>query len=195
MSELLFQPEDFQKTSLRLSTAHECKLARDLWPGLSSLVKGKGENYSLLVLGLCEIKRQAGLKGEMGEKKHHPLLKSELINYQQKLAHEVRERAKMHECISLHQQSAFINLSVLVEGQIILRNSTRKRGILPQDSRTGTSPSPSALPYLRTTKQSFSRTPAYFHPIIYFPIGRFPWCFSRNFYTALRKGGEKLLHC
>lgn len=62
----------------------------------------------------------------MGEKKSYPLLKSELINYQQKLACEVRDRAKMHKCTSLYQQSAFINLSTPVEGQITLVTSKKK---------------------------------------------------------------------
>lgn len=56
MSKLLFKPKNFQKISFLLSTVHECKLARDLWPGLNSLVKGVGENYSLLVLDFLQSK-------------------------------------------------------------------------------------------------------------------------------------------
>lgn len=55
MSKLLFKPQNFQKISL-LSTVHECKLARDLWTGLNSLVKGVGENYSPLVLDFVKTK-------------------------------------------------------------------------------------------------------------------------------------------
>lgn len=51
----------------------------------------------------------------MGEKKNPPIFK-ELMNYQQKLARELR--AKMHKCTSLYQQSAFINLSAPAEGQM-----------------------------------------------------------------------------
>lgn len=130
----------------------------------------------------------------MGEKKNPPVFK-ELMNYQQKLAHELRDRAKMHKCTSLYQQSAFINLSAPAEGQITLGTSMQKRDALPQDTGTGTCPSPSALPSPRTIKKSFSRSPAYFHPVIYFPMGKFPCCFCRNFCIALGKAGEKLLQC
>lgn len=73
MSKLLLKPKNFQNISV-LSTVHECKLARDLWSGLNSLVKGVGENYSLLVLDFVKS-RQAGLIGEMGEKKTPPTFK------------------------------------------------------------------------------------------------------------------------
>lgn len=108
MSKLLLKPKNFQNISV-LSTVHECKLARDLWSGLNSLVKGVGENYSLLVLDFVKS-RQAGLIGEMGEKKPHPLLKTELINYQQKLAHELRESARCtsaHFCTSSQHSSTY----------------------------------------------------------------------------------------
>lgn len=57
----------------------------------------------------------------------------------------------MHECTSLHQHSAFINLSVLVGGQRIntLRGSMQKMekmDALSPDSGTGTSPSQSTVP-------------------------------------------------
>lgn len=55
MSKLLFKPQNFQKILL-LSIVHECKLARDLWTGLNSPVKGVGENYSLLVLDFVKTK-------------------------------------------------------------------------------------------------------------------------------------------
>jgi len=48
---------------------------------------------------------------------------------------------------------------------------------------------------LRTIRKSLSRSPAYFHTVIYFSVGKSPWCFSKNFSTAPGKGGEKLLHC
>lgn len=48
MSKLLFNPKNFQEISPLLSTVHECKLARDPWPGVNSLLKGVGEKYSLL---------------------------------------------------------------------------------------------------------------------------------------------------
>lgn len=62
-----------------------------------------------------------------------------------------RGRVKIHKCTSLHQQSAFINLSVLVGGQKIntLRGSMQKMektDALSLDSGTGTSPSQSTFP-------------------------------------------------
>lgn len=48
---------------------------------------------------------------------------------------------------------------------------------------------------LRTIRKPLSRSPAYFHAVIYFSVGKSPWCFSKNFNIALGKGGEKLLHC
>lgn len=78
MSKLLFKPKNFEKISL-ISTMHECKLATVMaWPEQPS--KGGGRELFPTGGGLCEIKRQVGLKGDMGERKTHSLLKSELIN-------------------------------------------------------------------------------------------------------------------
>lgn len=65
MNKLLFNSKNFQEILPLMSTLHECKLARDLWPGVNCLLKGVVENYSLLCY--VKSKRQAGLKGETEE--------------------------------------------------------------------------------------------------------------------------------
>lgn len=57
-----------------------------------------------------------------------PLLKSESINYQQKLAHELKRESKGVHIFT--PASAFISLSVLVEEQRLPSEAVCKKGIL-----------------------------------------------------------------
>lgn len=135
-----------------------------------------GENYSLLLLDFVRWRE-----------KTHPLLKTELINYQQKLAHELRQRAKMRECTSLHQQSALINLSLLVEGERLPSGAVCKKGMLYHRT-PGLVPALHPLHFPKNNKEVFLQEPCSFSSHHLFPRREISLVFLQELLYCSREG-------